>query len=366
MRKIVLLIIMAVGTVCSFAQEAIDLGLSVLWSNMNLGATTPYEEGDYFAWAETKPKEDYTWETYFDVKTIKPSLTFKTFISRCEIEESIYDAARTKLGNNWRLPTVDDWQEMYEKCKISILRSEGVVQVTGPNGNSIIFPATGLYSGKTKKYPNYLEPTLWTSLGWGNSSALAIEFYSSTSGFTAYSIQKKDINMFCGLPIRPVKDFPKVIEEKKKKAYERELAKSSMELTYDAHTLFDKGMKLLKEGQDGTKYFKNADDKLNRVANKNEYNITALYVHCQIKGILGEDDEMKRIAELLVNEVNKAEVNDEKNLFYLLLGYGLIREYYHERDFAQYKVYTEKCREVAKKMDTINPSNQLEKQFLLE
>lgn len=194
MERLVFLLLATICTFEVFAQEAIDLGLSVLWSNMNLGATTPYEEGDYFAWAETKPKEDYTWETYFDVKTIKPSLTFKTFIVGCEIEGSIYDAARINLGDNWRLPTVDDWQEMYEKCKISM--SEGGVQVTGPNGNSIIFPATGLYSGKTKKYPNYLEPTLWTSTGWGNGTALAIEFYSSVSGFTAYSIQKKDINKF--------------------------------------------------------------------------------------------------------------------------------------------------------------------------
>ena len=248
------------------------------------------------------------------------------------------------------------------------MRSEGVVQVTGPNGNSIIFPATGLYSGKTKKYPNYLEPTLWTSLGWGNSSALAIEFYSSTSGFTAYSIQKKDINMFCGLPIRPVKDSPKLIEAKKKMAYERELAKSSTELIGDAQKLFDKGMNLLNEeqGETGTKYIKDADDKLNRVASKNEYNIVALYLHSQIKGILGDYDEMKRIAELLVKEVDKIGDKNEGVLSILLFGYASIREYYRERDSTQYDVYKGKCKEVAKMISALNPSNQMAKQFLSE
>lgn len=352
MERLVFLLLATICTFEVFAQEAIDLGLSVLWSNMNLGATTPYEEGDYFAWAETKPKEDYTWETYFDVKTIKPSLTFKTFIVGCEIEGSIYDAARINLGDNWRLPTVDDWQEMYEKCKISM--SEGGVQVTGPNGNSIIFPATGLYSGKTKKYPNYLEPTLWTSTGWGNGTALAIEFYSSVSGFTAYSIQKKDINKFCGLPIRPVKSS--------------ELAKSSMELIGDAKKLYDKGMKLLNEeqGETGTKYIKDADDKLNRVASKNEYNIIALFLHSQIKGILGEYDEMKRIAELLVKEVDKIGDKNEDILSILLFGYASIREYYRERDSTQYDFYKGKCKEVARMISALNPSNEIAKRFLSE
>ena len=55
MERLVFLLLATICTFEVFAQEAIDLGLSVLWSNMNLGATTPYEEGDYFAWAETKP-----------------------------------------------------------------------------------------------------------------------------------------------------------------------------------------------------------------------------------------------------------------------------------------------------------------------
>ena len=44
--------------------EAVDLGLSVKWANMNVGAKKESGFGTYFAWGETKPKEYYSWGTY--------------------------------------------------------------------------------------------------------------------------------------------------------------------------------------------------------------------------------------------------------------------------------------------------------------
>ena len=37
--------------------EAVDLGLSVKWANMNVGAKTTSGFGSYFAWGETKTKQ---------------------------------------------------------------------------------------------------------------------------------------------------------------------------------------------------------------------------------------------------------------------------------------------------------------------
>ena len=45
-------------------HEYVDLGLSVKWATCNIGATTPEEYGDYFAWGEVEPKEYYEWSTY--------------------------------------------------------------------------------------------------------------------------------------------------------------------------------------------------------------------------------------------------------------------------------------------------------------
>lgn len=44
--------------------EYVDLGLSVKWATFNIGATSPEEYGDYFAWGETEPKDKYSWATY--------------------------------------------------------------------------------------------------------------------------------------------------------------------------------------------------------------------------------------------------------------------------------------------------------------
>ena len=68
---------MFVGTVCkakvnvadgeakmSDGVEAVDLGLSVKWANMNVGATKDSGFGSYFAWGETKTKNYYSWGTY--------------------------------------------------------------------------------------------------------------------------------------------------------------------------------------------------------------------------------------------------------------------------------------------------------------
>lgn len=45
-------------------HEAVDLGLSVKWATCNIGASNPEEYGDYFAFGETEPKDEYTEENY--------------------------------------------------------------------------------------------------------------------------------------------------------------------------------------------------------------------------------------------------------------------------------------------------------------
>ena len=47
-------------------HEYVDLGLpsGTKWATCNVGADSPEEYGDYFAWAETEPKSYYEWSTY--------------------------------------------------------------------------------------------------------------------------------------------------------------------------------------------------------------------------------------------------------------------------------------------------------------
>ena len=46
------------------SHVAVDLGLSVKWATCNIGASNPEEYGDYFAFGETEPKDEYTEENY--------------------------------------------------------------------------------------------------------------------------------------------------------------------------------------------------------------------------------------------------------------------------------------------------------------
>lgn len=95
--------------------EYVDLGLSVMWATCNIGASTPQEDGWILAWGDIEPKDSYSWETYFDTKDngysfAKYSITKKT---RLDPDD---DAATVLLGENWHIPTREEWQELIDNC----------------------------------------------------------------------------------------------------------------------------------------------------------------------------------------------------------------------------------------------------------
>ena len=118
-------------------HEYVDLGLSVKWATCNVGASKPEEYGDYFAWAETKTKKEYTEENS------KAWGKDRNDISG----SSRYDAARANWGGKWRMPTEAEMQELMDKCTWKWTTQNGVkgYKVTGPNGNSIFLPAAGQF-----------------------------------------------------------------------------------------------------------------------------------------------------------------------------------------------------------------------------
>ncbi len=135
-------------------HEYVDLGLSVKWATVNIGASSPETPGSYFAWGETTPKSTYNWGTY---KHCKGSMTTLTKYCRLEYFGNVDnktvldlsdDAARYNWGGTWRIPTYSEMNELIKKCNVSWAVQNGVEgrKITGPNGNSIFLPATGYYS----------------------------------------------------------------------------------------------------------------------------------------------------------------------------------------------------------------------------
>lgn len=111
-------------------HEYVDLGLSVKWATCNVGATYPHQSGDRFKWGETTPS-DY----------LSPSKTTGKVMDNISGNPN-YDAARAKWGGSWRMPTVEEFEELFKKCFVKWTTQNGVegCLITARNGNSIFLP----------------------------------------------------------------------------------------------------------------------------------------------------------------------------------------------------------------------------------
>ena len=128
--------------------KAIDLGLSVLWANCNIGAKQPRDYGMYLAWGDATGKlwsgsgigwknDAYTWNTD-NYGGINPP---------DDISGTALDVVTLNWGDGWRIPSYNDALELCENCQWK-LRTDGDIkwyEVIGPNGNSIIMPLAGVY-----------------------------------------------------------------------------------------------------------------------------------------------------------------------------------------------------------------------------
>ena len=123
--------------------EYVDLGLpsGLRWATCNVGANSPEEYGDYYAWGELEVKSVYT-----DVN----SLTYHKDYSDISGNPT-YDVARAKWGSSWRLPTEAEFKELIDNCKWEWTIREGKkgYNVIGSNGNSIFLPAAGYRYGSS-------------------------------------------------------------------------------------------------------------------------------------------------------------------------------------------------------------------------
>ena len=197
------------------AGEAVDLGLSVKWSSMNLGATSPTGYGDYFAWGETSPKDNYSWSTY--ELCMGSSSTFTKYNNnssygnvdnKTEFKDYNYedDAARQALGGKWRTPTDAEWTELRAECSWTWETNYNGSGINGrlvkskTNDNSIFLPVAGyrddanLYNAGFRGY--YWSSSLYTDCP---SSAWYVGFYSLLVG-RGYN------DRYSGRSVRPVSE----------------------------------------------------------------------------------------------------------------------------------------------------------------
>ncbi|MCD8291459.1 MAG: DUF1566 domain-containing protein [Prevotella sp.] len=170
--------------------EYVDLGLSVLWATCNVGASSPSDYGDYYAWGETTTKNTYTKNN---------STTYGKSMNDIS-GNSTYDAAYANWGSSWRMPTSDEIDELMNKCNwewTTIDNHNGYI-VTGPNGNSIFLPAAGMYDGSSLQYEGYFS-YYWSSTPYESNTngAYQLAFYSG-------DFERNWCNRYYGQSVRPV------------------------------------------------------------------------------------------------------------------------------------------------------------------
>lgn len=131
--------------------EAVDLGLpsGVLWASQNLSADRPWALGEMFRWGETSPVDEKPYQ-YIE----NGSLTKYNFDSSCGIVDKRFilepedDAATIALGDEWRIPTKWEIQELIDNCNWETKRVHGIFcyKITSKvNFNYIYLPRSEVY-----------------------------------------------------------------------------------------------------------------------------------------------------------------------------------------------------------------------------
>lgn len=197
--------------------DYIDLGLpsGTIWATRNVGAASPEDYGDYFAWGETEPKSNYTLNSYkwyiqgyvngylrlgYTKYCTDSRFGYEGFVdNKTELDPS--DDAACSHYPGGRMPSLEQIQELSNCCTWQRTSRNGVAGqlVTGPNGNTLFFPFSGYRNWEslfTDGYPTfYWSRTLLT-----NDSVVADAYALEITGLYMVSGAMR----FCGCAVRAV------------------------------------------------------------------------------------------------------------------------------------------------------------------
>mgnify|MGYP005749277513 CR=1 FL=1 len=156
------------GTSVKETMEYVDLGLpsGKKWSKKYLGAETATDEGDYYAWGETSPKDiaDFTNENYGLLDGAWGE--FRRYHGKDGWKQLMPydDAATARLGNKWHIPTKTEVKELFDNCtakEITLNGQPGIALVSKINNNYIFFRNNGYRSDN--KWYFATERVCWTA-----------------------------------------------------------------------------------------------------------------------------------------------------------------------------------------------------------
>ncbi len=192
----------------------VDLGLpsGLMWAYANVGASTPEDYGNYYAWGETETKDTYDWTTYQYCNGSETTLTKYCsdesygqdgFTDSYTTLEASDDAATANWGTNWRMPTQDEMQELIDNCDTTWTAIDGInglLFTSRVNGRSIFLTAAGNYDitslNNLTTSGNYWSSSLRTD----TPNYAWYLYFSSVDGTCGVF----DFSRFYGHSVRPV------------------------------------------------------------------------------------------------------------------------------------------------------------------
>ena len=215
-------------------HEYVDLGLpsGTLWATCNVGASSPEQNGDFFAWGETVPyggedqsnaqnyattgsyeKTTYDWTTYKWCEGTETTLTKYCrddsygLVDGRKVLAAEDDAATQLWGSDWCVPTDTQMDELRKNCTWTDTTVNGVtgVEVKSWNGKSIFLPLSGYYKGTsyTLNKGGFTMGYYWAST-FGINMAYSLRVTKDRGG-SDYSSGVL-LERYYGCPIRPVRN----------------------------------------------------------------------------------------------------------------------------------------------------------------
>lgn len=191
----------------------VDLGLpsGLLWAECNVGASSPEDYGNYYAWGETTTKSVYNWNTYCHSNGDSDQLTkycndsnygYNDYMDNLTILQPGDDVATVNMGSEWRTPTMEEWQELIDNTQLARTMQNGVygIRYIASNGQSLFMPAAGYrwggdicYAGERGNY--------WTSSLYPYAPLYAWYFGFLVDGQNVYG----HFDRFVGFSVRAVR-----------------------------------------------------------------------------------------------------------------------------------------------------------------
>lgn len=178
-------------------HEWVDMGLpsGTRWATCNVDATKPEQKGKHYAWGEIATKATYTPEN---------CKSYRKDIAEFSGNKT-YDVATVKWGKGWRMPTREEFDELFYYCDWKYVQKGGVwgSEFTSPTTkNTIFLPCAGFKDGAKNELASG-NGMYWTSTPRRDSYNNGSYMYQFGGGLGEISTGDRAY----GYTIRPVTDY---------------------------------------------------------------------------------------------------------------------------------------------------------------